>query len=40
MLAAKQRRILFFDNLSDIVKWLSDALCRLSTGGAIERRTL
>ena len=40
MLAAQQRRILFFDNLSDIVKWLSDALCRLSTGGAIERRTL
>ena len=40
MLAAKQRRILFFDNLSDIVKWLSDAFCRLSTGGAIERRTL
>jgi len=40
MLAAKQRRILFFDNLSDLVKWLSDAFCRLSTGGAIERRTL
>jgi len=40
MLAAKQRRILLYDNLSDMPKWLSDAFCRLSTGGAIERRTL
>jgi hypothetical protein len=40
MLAAKQRRVLFFDNLSNIEKLLSDAFCRLSTGGAIERRTL
>jgi hypothetical protein len=40
MLAAKQRHVLFFDNLSEMPKWLSDAFCRLSTGGAIERRTL
>ena len=30
----------FFDNLSEMKKWLSDALCRMSTGAAQERRTL
>ena len=40
MISAKSRRILFFDNLSEMKKWLSDALCRMSTGAAQERRTL
>jgi hypothetical protein len=39
-LAAGQRRILYFDNLSDMPTWLSDSFCRLSTGAAIERRKL
>jgi hypothetical protein len=28
------------DNLSDIKPWLSDCLCRLSTGGGFSTRTL
>ncbi|MBP7766231.1 MAG: toprim domain-containing protein [Syntrophaceae bacterium] len=31
---------LAFDNLSDIAVWLSDGLCRLSTGGGFATRTL
>ena len=31
---------LAFDNLSDISGWLSDALCRLATGGGFATRTL
>jgi hypothetical protein len=29
-----------FDNLSNVPHWLSDALCRLSTGGGFGTRTL
>ncbi len=29
-----------YDNLSSIPQWLSDALCRLSTGGGMSKRTL
>ena len=39
MLAVQQRWVYFIDNLSEIKPWLSDALCRLATGGATERRT-
>ena len=40
MLSAKTRRILFYDNLGDVPEWLSNALCRVATGAAQERRTL
>jgi hypothetical protein len=33
-------RILTLDNLSEVPQWLSDALCRLSTGGAFAKRKL
>jgi len=36
--AAKNSRILAFDNLSSLPPWMSDALCRLSTGGAFATR--
>ena len=36
---AHQRRVLFFDNLSDLSQ-LSDTLCSLSTGGIRSERTL
>ena len=39
MLAVQQRWLYFIDNLSGIPSWLSDALCRLASGGATERRT-
>jgi hypothetical protein len=39
VLAVQQRFLYFIDNLSEIKPWLSDALCRLATGGATERRT-
>ena len=39
VLAVQQRFIYFVDNLSEIKPWLSDAFCRLATGGATERRT-
>lgn len=39
VLAVQQRWVYFIDNLSEIKPWLSDALCRLATGGATERRT-
>jgi len=32
--------LLGFDNLSNIPDWLSDALCRMSTGGGFSTRTL
>ena len=38
ILSVQQRWLYFIDNLSEIKPWLSDSLCRLSTGGAIERR--
>ncbi|MGD0900305.1 MAG: hypothetical protein ABR915_20935 [Thermoguttaceae bacterium] len=39
VLAVQQRWVYFIDNVSEIKPWLSDALCRLATGGATERRT-
>jgi hypothetical protein len=38
--AARHSRVLAFDNLSGIPPWLSDALCRLSTGGGFATRAL
>ncbi len=40
MIAAAGAHLLAFDNLSHLEPWLSDVLCRLSTGGAITRRRL
>jgi hypothetical protein len=40
MLAAKNAWILVFDNLSSLRQWLSDAICRLATGGGLSTRTL
>jgi hypothetical protein len=40
MIAANNGRVLAFDNLSHLPAWLSDALCRLSTGGGFSTRTL
>lgn len=38
--AAEKRWLLGYDNLSRLQPWLSDLLCRTSTGGSIARRTL
>lgn len=40
MIAASRSRVLGFDNLSHLAPWLSDALCRVSTGGALTKREL
>lgn len=40
MIAANRSWVCSFDNVSNIPDWLSDALCRLSTGGGIGGRTL
>lgn len=40
MIAATNCWILAFDNVSNIRPWRSDALCRLSTGGALATREL
>jgi hypothetical protein len=40
MIAANNGWIVALDNLSRIPGWLSDALCRLSTGGGFATRTL
>ncbi len=40
MIAASRSWVLGFDNLSGIQDWLSDALCRLSTGGGFGTRQL
>lgn len=40
IIAANNAWICAFDNLSSIPNWLSDALCRLSTGGGFGTRTL
>jgi hypothetical protein len=37
---ARSSWLLAFDNLSEIPNWLSDALCRLSTGGGFSAREL
>ncbi len=40
MIAADNSWVCSFDNVSAVPDWLSDALCRLSTGGGIGSRTL
>lgn len=40
MIAAQNSHILALDNLSTVPAWLSDALCRLSTGGGLSTRQL
>ncbi|MBP7232190.1 MAG: hypothetical protein KBA28_09685 [Syntrophaceae bacterium] len=40
MIAGNNNWILAFDNVSTIPSWLSDALCRLSTGGGLSTREL
>jgi len=40
MIAASNSWVISFDNLSGIPPWLSDALCRLSTGGGFAIREL
>jgi energy-coupling factor transporter ATP-binding protein EcfA2 len=40
LVAAKGQHVLSFDNISGLPLWLSDALCRLSTGGGAGKRKL
>ena len=40
IVAALNSRVLAFDNLSKVSSWLSDALCRLATGGGFSTRQL
>jgi hypothetical protein len=40
VIGAKNSHVLCFDNLSGIAPWLSDALCRISTGGGFGTRRL
>lgn len=40
IVAAKAAHLLNFDNISGLADWLSDALCRLSTGGGAGKRKL
>ena len=40
MIAANNSHLLAFDNLSGLPHWLSDALCRLATGGSFAVRQL
>lgn len=39
-IAANNNWLLAFDNLSGLPKWLSDAICRLATGGGFSTREL
>lgn len=39
-IAARHSHIIAFDNVSKIEPWLSDSLCRLSTGGGMGKREL
>ena len=39
-IAARNAHVLAFDNLSVVPAWLSDALCRISTGGGFASRQL
>lgn len=39
-IAANNSRVIALDNLSNLPPWLSDALCRLSTGGGFATRML
>jgi hypothetical protein len=38
--ATVHSHVIAFDNLSGVPPWLSDALCRLATGGGLSKRTL
>ncbi len=40
MIAANNSHVLAFDNLSGMPPWLSDALCRLASGGSLSVRQL
>ena len=40
MLAANNGHLLAFDNLSSLPSWLSDALCRIASGGSLAVRKL
>jgi len=40
MVAARNSHVLPYDNLVGVQPWLSDALCRLSTGGGMSNRKL
>jgi hypothetical protein len=40
MIAARNNHLLVLDNLSHLPNWLSDALCRLATGGGFTTREL
>jgi hypothetical protein len=40
MIAARNSHMLAFDNLSYLSSWLSDAFCRIATGGGLATRTL
>ena len=40
MIAAQNNHILLYDNLSQIPPRISDAFCRLSTGGGLSKRKL
>ncbi len=40
IIAANNSWLVAYDNLSSIPAWLSDALCRLATGGGLSKRTL
>ena len=40
IVAAVHSHVVSFDNLSGVQPWLSDALCRLATGGGLSKRTL
>jgi energy-coupling factor transporter ATP-binding protein EcfA2 len=40
LVAAKGQHFLSFDNISGLPDWLSDAICRLSTGGGAGKRRL
>ena len=40
MIAANNGHLLAFDNLSGLPPWISDALCRLASGGSFAVRQL
>jgi len=40
LIAARSNWIIAFDNVSRLQPWMSDALCRLSTGGGLGKRQL
>lgn len=40
MISAEKSLVLAYDNVSTIPKWLSDAFCRMSTGGGLSTREL